>query len=411
MSLVLLVAGCGGRLDPGGTGSTGAAITGGDLASLALANIGGTACGTNSLGGQSFFSSCDGNYGQPEYWCADFVRWVWANEGFDTSELSAAAGSFYVYGQNHGTLSSTPSVGAAVVFDYQGGGYADHVAIVTRVDPDGRIETASGDWDGLSGSEAYFSSTSSVVLNSPAYDSSVGSTPGIIGMTISGFITASGVAAGGPGTGQSGCSVHADGKLYCANSPGAAIYATASASSAVVDHLRSNPSWFDCWSTGELHAGGNTTWYHTQGDDNGAWGWVPAVDLETPDTFDANPSGQGLAQCSGAPPPAPAPAPPPRSSDPGCSVHDDGRLYCTNAADSTMYAAPSFGSAAVNTLRSSSSWFDCWGTGDLHAGGNTTWYHTLGDDNGNWGWVPAVDLSTPDSLDADPSAQGLARCP
>jgi hypothetical protein len=282
-----------------GGGSATPAVTGADLANLALANVGGTACGTNTLGGTSFFSSCTGNAGQPEYWCADFVRWVWDNEGFDTSELSAAAGSFYVYGQNHGTLSSTPSVGAAVVFDYGGGGYADHVAIVTAVNPDGTIESVSGDWDGQSGSEAYFSSTSHAIKNAPAYDATVGDEPGIIGMTISGYITAAG-ASSGPTTGGGGgdtCSVHADGKLYCGNTTGAAIHASMTAASAVVDHLRSNPSWFDCWSTGELHAGGNTTWYHTEGDDNGALGWVPAVDLDTTSAFDADPTSQGLAQC------------------------------------------------------------------------------------------------------------------
>ncbi len=39
--------------------------TGDGLASLALANVQGTACGTNSLGGTGFDSSCTGNGGQP----------------------------------------------------------------------------------------------------------------------------------------------------------------------------------------------------------------------------------------------------------------------------------------------------------------------------------------------------------
>ena len=186
-------------------GVQGSRVTTGDLASLALANVAdgsgkGTACGQNSLGGGGYETSCHGNSGQPEYWCADFVKWVWADSGIDVSGLTAAAGSFYVYGQNHGTLSNTPAVGDAVVFDSNGGGYANHVAIVTRVNGDGTIETVSGDWDGQSGSEAYFSSTSRVVLNAPAYDSSVGGTPGIIGMTISGFIAPVGVMAGPPPT-------------------------------------------------------------------------------------------------------------------------------------------------------------------------------------------------------------------
>ena len=169
------------------------------IASIALANLGDTACGRNSVGGTSYQSSCTGNGGQPEYWCADFARWVWGQAGVDTGGLSAAAGSFYVYGQNHGTLHTSPLVGDAVVFDYAGGGYADHVAIVVQVNGDGTIETASGDWNGNGDGEAEFSSSSHVILNAPAYGSAVGTSPGVIGMTISGFISPAGtdVSCGG----------------------------------------------------------------------------------------------------------------------------------------------------------------------------------------------------------------------
>src|ERR1700722_9617020 len=106
-----------------GVGSTSSAITGQSIVSLAVANVGQGACTTNSLGGTAFESSCTGNGGLPEYWCADFVRWVWANAGAsNTSEVNAAAGSFYVFGQNHGTLHASPLLGDAVVFDYQGNG-------------------------------------------------------------------------------------------------------------------------------------------------------------------------------------------------------------------------------------------------------------------------------------------------
>jgi hypothetical protein len=160
------------------------------IAKIALANVGEGACSTNTLGGTAFGSSCTGNGGEPEYWCADFALWVWSAAAVeDVAGLTAAAGSFYVYGQDHGTLSSKPRVGDAVIFDYQGGGVADHVAIVTQVNPDGSIETASGDWGGQSGSEAEFSSTSSVVLNAPAYLGTEGSSPAIMGMTISGYVT------------------------------------------------------------------------------------------------------------------------------------------------------------------------------------------------------------------------------
>lgn len=174
-------------------------VTGSSIVSLALANVGGMACATNSLGGSAFESSCTGNGGQPEYWCADFAQWVWANSGVDTTGLNAAAGSFYCYGQNNGTLSNTPQPGDAVVFDYQGNCVADHVAIVTQVNADGTIESVSGDWGGQSGTEAQFSSTSHVVLNSPAYDGTVGGTPSVIGMTISGYISPIGGVSEGYG--------------------------------------------------------------------------------------------------------------------------------------------------------------------------------------------------------------------
>jgi hypothetical protein len=164
------------------------------IAALALANVGQGACTTNSLGGEAFGTSCTGNGGAPEYWCADFALWVWSSAGVaNVTGLTAAAGSFYVYGENNGTLSNTPAVGDAVVFDYQGGGAADHVAIVTQVNTDGTIVSVSGDWGGQSGSEANFAGTSSVVLNVPAYAGAVGSSPAVMEMTISGYVAPAGL--------------------------------------------------------------------------------------------------------------------------------------------------------------------------------------------------------------------------
>ena len=65
-----------------------------------------------------------------------------------------------------------------------------------------------------------------------------------------------------------------------------------------MNHLRTTDSWFTCWTTGDLHAGGNHAWYYTEGDDNAHWGYVPAVDLHTTSAFDANPSAHGLAKCN-----------------------------------------------------------------------------------------------------------------
>jgi len=170
---------------------------GSTIAAIAKANIGLGACSTNSEGGTAYETSCDGNSGQPEYWCADFAQWVWQEAGVDTSGLDAAAGSFYLYGQANGTFHTTPAIGDAAVFNYSGGGVAEHVAIVVDVQPDGTIETVSGDWNGTGSTEAEFSSTSQVVLNVPAYPGVTGTSPGTMGMTISAFVSPLAKGSGG----------------------------------------------------------------------------------------------------------------------------------------------------------------------------------------------------------------------
>jgi CHAP domain len=188
----------------GGTTCTG---SGGDrIAAIALANANEQACSTNSAGGKGFASSCTGNAGRPEYWCADFARWAWGQAGVaDVDQLTAGAASFYAYGASHHTLSNTPAVGDAVVFDYSAG-FAEHVAIVTSVNSDGTIETISGDWNGSYGScgnpestacEAVFSSSSHVVINTPAYAGVVGKVPGPMGMTLSTFVAPVGASSCG----------------------------------------------------------------------------------------------------------------------------------------------------------------------------------------------------------------------
>lgn len=172
----------------GGVTASGFAV---DAQRLATANVGGKACGTNTLGGTAFYGSCTGNGGQPEYWCADFAKWVWANTGVSQlGGLNALAASSYSYGRANSTLSAIPSVGAAAVFSVNNStGNIHHVAIVTKISPDRTIETASGDWDGESGSEAHFSSTSKVVRNTPAYSFSVGTRSAAMGQYVVGYIT------------------------------------------------------------------------------------------------------------------------------------------------------------------------------------------------------------------------------
>ncbi|MGW1072802.1 hypothetical protein [Streptomyces sp. NPDC002537] len=87
-----------------------------------------------------------------------------------------------------------------------------------------------------------------------------------------------------------------------------------------------------------------------------------------------------------------------------CGVRSDGRLYCGNRAGARGYADRSYRSAVRGTLDSAFSWFECWGHGDPHPGGNDIWYWTLLD-NGAWGNVPAVDVNT----GQDP-APGLRAC-
>ncbi len=93
-----------------------------------------------------------------------------------------------------------------------------------------------------------------------------------------------------------------------------------------------------------------------------------------------------------------------------CGVHADGKLYCTNRLDTVLRSQPTLTAPIVDTLRSTASIFLCWGVGEPHAGGNSTWYYTNGDDNLELGWAPAVSLGTSDAIDANPSAFGLARC-
>jgi hypothetical protein len=189
-----------------------------DVASLALANAG-KGAGTcsqvnpalNSLGGSAFGSSCTGNGGDAEYWCADFAKWVWQHapgSGVeDTDTLDAGAVSFYNYGVDHGTLHTSssyrPQLGDAVIYDVEVpsgetyGDYADHVGLVTAVNSDGSIQTLNGDFGGVSGNgEAYFAETSTVVVKTiAAGEVAVGSTPSNVGMTISAYASPAGLSS------------------------------------------------------------------------------------------------------------------------------------------------------------------------------------------------------------------------
>ncbi|MCG5215421.1 hypothetical protein [Streptosporangium sp. KLBMP 9127] len=98
---------------------------------------------------------------------------------------------------------------------------------------------------------------------------------------------------------QAGCGV-SNGVLRCGNEGNAELRSKPSTTlppSKVVDNLWTTYSWFTCWSEGQYHKGDNTTWYKTQGDRNGRWGWVAAGYVFTSNGFDANPSKYGLPKC------------------------------------------------------------------------------------------------------------------
>jgi CHAP domain len=177
-------------LPPAATAPSGLATSSARIVQLASDNVGRQACDTNSQGGHAYYTSCDGNNGHPEFWCADFAKWVWAQAGVtDLSGLNPAAVSFYQYGIANHTFTHTPSVGDAVVFSNSGPtSDIHHVAIVSEVLPGNEIVTISGDWGGDSGSEAHFASTSHVVRNAPAYPATVGSRPPRMGKIIVGFV-------------------------------------------------------------------------------------------------------------------------------------------------------------------------------------------------------------------------------
>ena len=165
---------------------------------LALANVGKGAgtCSTvnaslNSLGGTAFWSSCHGYAGVPEFWCADFAGWAWQHAGLYVAGITAAAASFVTSGAGtvHTDPSYVPQVGDAVVFNYDGGSYADHVGLVGAVNADGSVVIVNGDFGGR-GSGAAFARTSLVKsVTVRASSRSVGSTPGRIGMTITDYVT------------------------------------------------------------------------------------------------------------------------------------------------------------------------------------------------------------------------------
>ncbi|MFD8708308.1 CHAP domain-containing protein, partial [Kitasatospora sp. NPDC059648] len=181
-------------------GTPASANTPSDVASLALANVGKGAgyCSTvnsspNSLGGSAFNGSCQGYNGVPEYWCADFAKWVWQNSGLNVTGLTAAADSFVSAASSNGSTVHTdsgyrPQLGDAAVY----GGH--HVGLVTAVKSDGSIQLTNGDWGGTGGQgEVVFAQTARVVNETvSAGQVPVGSYQSSMNYTVTAYVTPSG---------------------------------------------------------------------------------------------------------------------------------------------------------------------------------------------------------------------------
>lgn len=112
------------------------AASGDDIAAIARAQLG---------------KGCSGNgwYCSPGNWCSDFARWVWGQAGVPTAGLTSASVSFVTYGRNNNTITGTPHVGDAIVYNYDSGReWAQHVNLVVATRADGMIQTVGGNQTG-----------------------------------------------------------------------------------------------------------------------------------------------------------------------------------------------------------------------------------------------------------------------
>lgn len=150
------------------------------IAATARAENGNGACAHGGYdGGPNQNNSCRGGV-TAHAWCADFAGWVWSRNGVTgLATLDDRAASFMDYGKKYGTISSTPHVGDAVVYNYNGSNYADHVALVTAIS--GNTVTITG---GNQGSRPGHVSTY------PTTKWRVGESP--FGQKISGYVSPAG---------------------------------------------------------------------------------------------------------------------------------------------------------------------------------------------------------------------------
>ncbi|MFI1975202.1 FG-GAP-like repeat-containing protein [Streptomyces wedmorensis] len=190
-----------------------------DMAARATSQNGNGPCANGGYdNGLNQNNSCDGYGGQSHAWCADFVGWVWSKYNVKgQSMLTDAASSFYRYGQEYGTLSSTPHVGDAVVYGYSNG-WAQHVAIVTGVS--NGVVTITG------GNQGHSTHPEGIVSTNSTTSYRVGQAPW--GQTISGYISPKLQQATPPGVDLNGASGTVSGIANLTSSVSAGTYSVAS---------------------------------------------------------------------------------------------------------------------------------------------------------------------------------------
>ncbi|MDH6108627.1 putative regulator of Ras-like GTPase activity (Roadblock/LC7/MglB family) [Kitasatospora sp. MAP12-15] len=155
----------------------------GSIANTALSQVGNGPCGQGGYqDGLNQSNPCSSSGTEAHAWCADFVGWVWAQNGVQhLSDLTDGAASVYDYGQHYGTLHSSPQVGDAVVYNYNpSADYADHVALVTAV--------GGGSITVVGGNEGHSHGYVNGIVQSESTGSyAIGDAPW--GQTISGYIS------------------------------------------------------------------------------------------------------------------------------------------------------------------------------------------------------------------------------
>ncbi|MBP2476419.1 hypothetical protein JOF53_005291 [Crossiella equi] len=82
----------------------------------------------------------------------------------------------------------------------------------------------------------------------------------------------------------------------------------------------------------------------------------------------------------------------------------DWGMWCENMANIPAYQHRNFNSAIVGRVKTTTSYFACWGRGEQN-GRNSIWYWAQTDDTGAWGNVASVHVKTPQ----DPMSQ-MRQC-